>query len=165
VPPGKPSLALLSRYRDRYRLVTVRISVRSSWCGFPSLSVVPSGQAWQSHYGRHNHPRCSVCSDRGCRQSAVVGPAAVRTVAHRGSASHGRAVPGGTVWPKSLARPRPLRNMRLDDPVLLPRRLPAAWRVARRRPEDLDGSRGIRRLGTDPCPQVRGRQQEGYPAP
>ncbi len=49
--------------------------------------------------------------------------------------------------------------------VYLPLCLPAAGRVPGRRPQDLDGSRGIRRLGTHTCPDVRGRQQEGYPAP
>lgn len=56
------------------------------------------------------------------------------------------------------------RTIRGDGRVHLPRAVPAARNVTRRRPAPANGPRRVRRVGTGQTPPVCGRQQEGHPA-
>jgi hypothetical protein len=66
--------------------------------------------------------------------------------------------------PLPIEPPPTLRTIRGDGRVHLPRAVPAARNVTRRRPAPANGPRRVRRVGTGQTPPVCGRQQEGHPA-
>ena len=73
--------------------------------------------------------------------------------------------PGRRIFPHCrLNHRRTLRTIRGDGRVHLPRAVPAARNVTRRRPAPTNGPRRVRRVGTGQTPPVCRRQQEGHPA-
>jgi hypothetical protein len=68
------------------------------------------------------------------------------------------------ISPLPIEPPPTPRTIRGDGRVHLPRAVPAARNVTRRRPAPANGPRRVRRVGTGQTPPVCGRQQEGHPA-
>ena len=75
-----------------------------------------------------------------------------------------RTAPPANFSSLPIEPPRTPRTIRGDGRVLLPRAVPAARNVTRRRPAPIDGPCRVRRVGTGQTPAVCRRQQEGHPA-
>jgi hypothetical protein len=68
------------------------------------------------------------------------------------------------ISPLPIEPPRTPRTIRGDGRVLIPRAVPAARNLTRRRTAPADRPRRVRRVGTGQTPPVCRRQQEGHPA-